>query len=189
MDNTDEEIIISYKNGEKEAFKNLIDKYTSPLYNFTVRLTDKNNAPDIVQEIFIKVWKNLHRFDTAKASFKTWLFTIAKNTITDFLRKKKILSFSDLPARTGGENYDDDYSFSETIRDENLLPNEALQKLQDSELLNKLLDKLPINYKTVLILHYQEEMTFLEIGKILDKPLNTVKSHHQRAILELRKML
>lgn len=183
MNETDEEIIILYKNGNKEVFKDLIDKYTSPLYNFTVRLTDKNNAPDIVQDIFIKVWRNLHRFDTAKASFKTWLFTIAKNTITDFLRKKKILSFSDL------ENYDDDYSFSEKIPDENLLPDEALQKLQDSELLNKLLDKLPINYKTVLILHYQENMTFLEIGKILDKPLNTVKSHHQRAILELRKML
>ena len=189
MDNTDEEIIILYKNGNKEVFKDLIDKYTSPIYNFTVRLTDKNNAPDIVQDIFIKVWKNLHRFDTEKASFKTWLFAIAKNTITDFWRKKKILSFSDLPTHAGGENYENDYSFSEKILDENLLPDEVLQKIQDSELLNKLLDKLPINYKTVLILHYQEEMTFDEIGKILDKPLNTVKSHHQRAILELRKML
>jgi RNA polymerase sigma-70 factor (ECF subfamily) len=182
MSKTDEEIIILYKNGNKEVFKDLIDKYTSPLYNFTVRLTDKNNAPDIVQDIFIKVWKNLHRFDTAKASFKTWLFTIAKNTSIDFLRKRKPLTFTDL-------NKEDDFTFSEKIPDENLLPDEALQKIQDSELLNKLLDKLPINYKTVLILHYQEDMTFLEIGKILDKPLNTVKSHHQRAILELRKML
>jgi len=191
MNKTDEEIIILYKNGNKEVFKDLIDKYTSPIYNFTVRLTDKNNAPDIVQNIFIKVWKNLHRFDTAKASFKTWLFTIAKNTITDFLRKRKILSFSDLPARNashndaGGEN--DGNDFSETIPDENLLPDEALQKMQDSELLNKLLAKLPMDYQTILILHYQEEMTFDEIGKILNKPLNTVKSHHQRAITELRK--
>lgn len=180
---TDEEIITLYKNGDKEAFKNLITRYTSPIYSFTARLTDKTNATDIVQEIFIKAWKNINRFDEQKASFKTWLFTIAKNTITDFWRKKKHFDFSDF------ETDENDNSFSENIPDENLLPDEALQKLQDVELLNTLLDKLSINYKTVLVLHYQEEMTFDEIGKTLGKSLNTVKSQHRRAILELKKMI
>ena len=165
----DEEIINLYKGGNKEVFKELIDKYTSPLYNFTVRLTDKENAPDIIQDVFIKIWKNINSFDIEKSSFKTWLFTIAQNTIVDFWRKskdvegkKKILSFSDL------EDKNNDYVFSENIQDESLLPDEALQKLQDKELLNKLIDKLPESYKTVLILHYQEDITFLEIGKILE---------------------
>ena len=180
---TDEEIIVQYKNGDKEVFKNLINRYSSTLFNFSAHLVDKNNAPDIVQEIFIKVWKNLHKFDISKSSFKTWLFVIAKNTIVDFLRKKKNLNFSDL------ENTGDDYSFSETIVDENLLPDEALQKFQNSEFLNKLLDQLSFQYKTVLLLHYQEEMTFDEISRVLKKPLNTVKSYHHRAIIELRKMI
>jgi RNA polymerase sigma-70 factor, ECF subfamily len=189
----DEKIITLYKNGKEEAFKDLINQYTSPLYNFTARLTDRNNAPDIVQETFIKVWKNLRHFDSSKASFKTWIFAIAKNTATDFLRKKKSLLFSDIPARNafsiadaGGEKDED---FSLNIPDENLLPDEALQKLQDSNLLNKILEKLPVSYRVILILHYQEDMTFDEIGKVLGKPLNTVKSQHRRAIIELRKML
>jgi RNA polymerase sigma-70 factor (ECF subfamily) len=179
----DEEIIALYKNGEEEVFKDLIDKYTSPLYNFAVHLAGRENAPDIVQEVFIKVWKYLHKFDSSKASFKTWIFTIAKNTTTDFLRKRKNILFSNI------EKNDEDNSFSENIPDTELIPDEALQKLQDSDLLNKLLDKLSIHYKEILILHYQEDMTFDEIGKVLNKPLNTVKSQHRRAIIELRKML
>jgi RNA polymerase sigma-70 factor (ECF subfamily) len=180
---TDEEIIIAYKTGDREAFKKLIDRYTSPLYNFSARLAGKRNASDLVQEVFIKVWKNIDRFDGKKASFKTWIFVVARNTITDFLRRKKDLNFSDL------EKDDGEDSFFEKIPDENLLPDEALQKINDAELLNKLLDKLPADYKSVLSLHYQEDMTFDEIGKVLNKPLNTVKSYHRRALLLLRKML
>ena len=182
----DEEIIVLFRNGEEEVFRDLINRYTPPLYNFVARLTDRNNASDIVQEIFIKVWKNLHKFNPSKASFRTWIFTIAKNAVTDFLRKRKNLSFSDIEKEDDNE---ESISFSENIPDEALLPDEALQKLQDSDLLNRFLDKLPIFYKTILVLHYQEDMTFEEIGKLLNKSLNTVKSQHRRAILLLRKYL
>jgi RNA polymerase sigma-70 factor (ECF subfamily) len=187
---TDEEIIILYKAGNKEVFKELIDKYTSPLFNFSVHLTGKENAPDLVQDTFIKVWKNINSFDISKSSFKTWIFTVAKNTIIDFWRKtkndkgvKKILSFSDL------ESDNSDNSFSENIKDENPLQDKILEKLEDSEILNNSINKLKKSYQVILILHYQEEMTFDEIGKVLNKPLNTVKSYHRRAILELRKII
>ena len=188
---TDEEIILSYKNGDGEVFKKLIDRYSAPLYNFAARLAGRNNAPDIVQEIFIKVWKNLNRFDKNKASFKTWIFTIAKNATTDFLRKKKSLLFSDLNNPTRSDL--DDNSFEENIPDEDLLPDETLQKLEektaDEKFLNDLLAKLRPIYQEILALHYQEEMTFEEIGKVLAKPLNTVKSQHRRALLEMRKII
>lgn len=182
---SDEEIIFSYKNGNEEAFKDLINRYTTPLYNFVARLANRNEASDIVQETFIKVWKNLNHFNAEKASFKTWIFTIAKNTATDFLRKKKSLLFTDLEK----DNNEDINSFAENIPDENLLPDLVLQKLEDSQFLNETLENLRLDYREVLVLHYQEEMTFEEIGEILAKPLNTVKSQHRRAILELRKML
>jgi len=182
---SDEEIIILYKNGEEEAFRDLVNRYTTPLYNFTARLASKNDASDIVQETFIKVWKNINRFDPKKAGFKTWIFTIARNTTTDFLRKKKSILFTDLEK----EIDEDVISFAENIPDESLLPDATLQKLEDSEFLNKTLEKLRINYREVLILHYQEEMTFEEIGRVLDKPLNTVKSQHRRALIELRKII
>ena len=185
-DESDEEIIALYKNGKEEALKILIDRHTSSIYNFTVYLVGKNNAPDIVQETFIKVWKNLLKFDIKKASFKTWIFAITKNTATDFLRKKKSLLFSDIKREDDDK---DDNSFYEKIPNESLLPDEALQKLQDSEFLKKILKKLSTHHKIILLLHYQEDMTFEEISKILNKPLNTVKSQHHRAIIELRKLL
>lgn len=183
LNETDEEIISLYKNGDKKMFKVLIERYSSPIYNFVSHLTNKDNATDIVQEIFIKIWKKIDNFDFEKSSFKTWIFTIAKNTAIDFLRKKKTISFSDM------EINEEDDSFSEKIPDDELLPDESLQKIQDRELLNNLLEKIPIEHKTILLLHYQEEMTFDEISKILNKPLNTIKSLHRRAIIKLRKMV
>jgi RNA polymerase sigma-70 factor, ECF subfamily len=180
---TDNELIELYKNGNDEAFKKIIEKYSSSIYNFVAHIVGKDTTPDIVQEVFIKTWKNINRFNISKAGFKTWIFTITKNATTDFLRRRKQLNFSDIEENTN------DYDFSENIADENLLPDQALQKLQDSMFLNDLLEKLTLEYKTVLILHYQEEMTFDEIGKILNKSTNTIKSHHRRAILKLRSMI
>ncbi|MEI7810029.1 MAG: sigma-70 family RNA polymerase sigma factor [bacterium] len=184
FERTDEEIINSYKEGNVDDFHFLIKRYTPPLFNFSMRFVGKDNATDITQEVFIKVWKKIDNFDFKKSSFKTWIFTIAKNTALDFLRKnKKTTTFTEL------EPIDKKDSFSDKIEDENILPDEALQKIQDKEFLNDLLENLSLEHKTVLTLHYQEEMTFDEIGKILNKPLNTVKSYHHRAILKLRKML
>ncbi len=182
MPQTDEELIIEYIEGNQHGLKVLIDRYTGALYNFSVRFVGTTTAPDVIQETFIKVWKNIQKFDVTKAHFKTWIFTIARNTITDYVRKKKILVFSDLET-TEGEVFD------ETIQDIDILPDEAMQKIQDKELLDKLLGNLPSNYQTVLMLYYQEDMTFAEIGTVLDKPLNTVKSHHHRALAQLRKMI
>ncbi len=184
VNETDAEIIEQYKNGDRRAFKKLIDRYTTPLYNFTARFGHRNDAPDIVQESFIKVWKNIDHFDPKRASFKTWIFTIAKNTTTDFLRKKHSLLFSDMKKEDEDIN-----SFAENIPAPEALPESALVKLEDSVFLNKILEKLPKNYCEVLLLHYQEELTFDEIGKVLSKPLNTVKSQHRRAIIELRKII
>ena len=178
----DEEIVTLYKKGNQEIFKTLIDRYTSPLFSFSARLTGKENAADIVQEVFIKVWKKLNNFDEKKSSFKTWIFTITKNTCVDFLRKNKSINFTEL-------DKEDDAPFSEQIPDENILPDEIVQKLQDETLLNESLGKLNQELQMILTLHYQEDMTFNEIGLILNKPLNTIKSYHRRALLKLRKML
>lgn len=185
---TDEEIVVLYKNDNQETFKSLINRYTTPIYNFAARLTNQNDAPDIIQETFIKVWKNINRFDPSKASFRTWIFTIARNTVADFLRKKRNPLFSDMENYNEDVNCSSDY-FEENIPDDQILPDVALEKLQDKEFLNNTMKKLSVNENEILILHYQEEMTFDEIGKILNKSLNTVKSKHRRTLIKLRKIL
>jgi RNA polymerase sigma-70 factor (ECF subfamily) len=178
LKNSDEKIISSFCEGKKEAFKELIDKYSSSIYNFLAQITGIENATDLSQEVFIKIWKNLKKFQHSKASFKTWIFTIAKNTAIDFLRKKKSIPFSKM-----------EIDIIENIKDENLLPDEILIKSENIELLKEKMKFLSPLYKTILSLHYQEELTFEEIGKILEKPTNTIKSYHYRAISELRKKI
>ena len=63
---TDEEIVQLFCKGEKEIFKLLIDRYTSPIFNFSTKMIGANQATDIVQDIFIKVWKNIKNFDEKK---------------------------------------------------------------------------------------------------------------------------
>ena len=93
--------------------------------------------------------------------------------------------FSDIE-KEGEEN--EDY-FVENIPDEEILPDESMQKLQDREVLIKILKKLSLEENEILTLYYQEEMTFDSIGKVLNKSLNTVKSKHRRALIKLKKML
>ncbi|HEY5587396.1 MAG TPA: sigma-70 family RNA polymerase sigma factor [Candidatus Paceibacterota bacterium] len=181
MDKNDKELIKEYLEGNDDSFKSLVNKYNSSIYNYSVRFAGIDNSKDIVQDVFLKAWRNIKKFDDTKASFKTWLFIITRNTITDYLRKKKMISFSSLDK--------DEESFESNILDEVILPDEALIKLEDKELLNNTLDKIPQNYREVLVLYYQEDMTFNEIGQLLEKPLNTVKSYHRRALIMLREMI
>jgi len=181
MPDSDENLIKQYLEGNQVSLKILIDKHTPSIYNFSVRFVGRVYANDITQEVFIKVWKNLKSFDNSKSQFKTWLFVIARNTITDYLRKKEMILFSALDRE--GENFEDN------IEDTAILPDKVYQKLQDKEMLNKVLEELPDNYKIVLTLYYQEDMTFKEIGEVLGKPMNTVKSYHQRALILLKRRL
>ena len=170
-------LINKYLEGDQISSKILIDKYTSSVYNFTQRFTGPLYAPDVTQEVFIKVWKNLKKYDKSKSQFKTWLFTIARNSVTDYLRKKKSIPFSFLS---------EDSFIEDSIEDEAKLPDEILENLQYKEMLTKILNELSPDYRLILTLYYQEDMTFKEIGEILGKPLNTVKSYHLRAIKKLK---
>jgi RNA polymerase sigma-70 factor (ECF subfamily) len=180
MEMDDQYLINEYIHGDQDSFKILVEKYTPSIYNFGVRFVGEDYINDVTQDIFIKVWKNIRNFNNDKSSFKTWVFTIARNTITDYLRKKKMVNFSSLDT--------EEESFADNIADEVILSDEILIKLEDKELLNNFINKLTVNYREVIILYYQEDMTFNEIGQLLGKPLNTVKSYHHRALIKLREM-
>lgn len=175
----DIDLINDYLDGDQLSLKELIDRYTNPVYNFSSRFVKSDEVKDITQEVFIKVWKNLKKFNKNKSQFKTWVFTITRNTIIDYLRKKKSLDFSDL------EN-DEDVPIEDTIESTLPLPDEEYDKLIDKELLNECLSKLSLDERTVLSLYYDEDMNFREIGEALNKPINTIKSYHLRAIKKLR---
>ncbi|MFA6364835.1 MAG: RNA polymerase sigma factor [Candidatus Paceibacterota bacterium] len=180
---TDEELVRAYLSGDTTAFSHLVEQYTNYIYNFVRRfITQKNDAEDITQEIFIKAWKHLSSFDETR-SFKTWLFTIAKNTTFDYIRRKREILFSDI------EDVHGEYWIEESIEDSAPLPITLFERKEVSEFIANALQKLPIHERTILILYYQNEFTFEEIAKILRKPMNSVKSTHFRALKKLKSSL
>ena len=163
----DQELISKYLAGDEESLEILIKKYLKPIYNFTYRYAgNSQEAEDITQETFLKAWKNLKKFNPQK-SFKTWIFSIAKNTAIDWLRKKKTIPFPD--------------DIIETIAD----PSPFVPEFS----LTAVLEKLPTKYQIVLSLRYNDYFTFREIAEILEEPLHTVKSRHRRGLAMLKNTL
>lgn len=179
----DRDLIEQYFKGDKKALEILISRYLNQVYGFTFYLT-KNaaDADDITQETFVKIWKNLKKYDPTK-NFKTWILTIAKNTALDFFKKKKMLTFSDFI------NNNDDASLLETIPDPEPLPDEIFLKKDLAIELNKIIEQLPKTDQLIIKLHHQQELTFQEIAEIIGQPLNTVKSRYRRALIKLREMI
>jgi RNA polymerase sigma-70 factor (ECF subfamily) len=181
MDKEDKLLVENYLDGDESALEVLINKYFSLIYNYVSRLVPKDEASDLVQDVFVRVWKSIKKIDFNKASFKTWIFTIARNRVIDYFKKKKSIPFSSLD--------NDKEPFSETIIDEGSFVEEEILKTENLEILNEALNKIDEKHREILILYYQEDMTFKEIGQLLNKPLNTVKSYHYRAVLKLRDFL
>jgi RNA polymerase sigma-70 factor (ECF subfamily) len=180
MTGNDQQYIRDFLDGNDEAFEQLVHKYLSPIYNFIFQLTrDQNVAEDLTQETFIKAWKHFARFDQKK-SFKTWLFTIAKNTTYDYFKKKKSIPFSFFEDEEGENSL-------EVVDQDNPLPDEILEENERKEDVERALAHVPELYRALLILAYREDFSLMEISTILREPYNTIKSRHQRALKLLRK--
>ncbi|PIT88234.1 MAG: hypothetical protein COU29_03130 [Candidatus Magasanikbacteria bacterium CG10_big_fil_rev_8_21_14_0_10_36_32] len=175
--------IVGYLKGNESSFANLVRKYLRPIYNFVYRYVgNAQEAEDVVQVTFVKVWKNIKKFDQTR-SFKTWIFNIAKNTAIDFLRKKKTIPFSDFED-DNGKNYLED-----NLSDVTPLPPELFDQKDLSQHLTLAMQKLTPKYQVVLSLRYIEQLTFQEIAEVLGEPMNTVKNRCWRAVEMLRQHL
>lgn len=181
--NSDEQLVVSYLRGDEKALEILIKRYLKPIYSFAFRfVSSSQEAEDIAQEVFIKMWRNLKKFDKNK-KFKNWIFSITKNACLDAMKKKKTIPFSEF------ENKEGKNIFIETLAERGLLPDKLYERVDMMNELNLAVAKLPSEYRLVEKLHCIEELTFKEISQILNKPLNTLKSQHQRALIRLKKIL
>jgi RNA polymerase sigma-70 factor (ECF subfamily) len=183
MDHSDQQLIADYLAGDEKSLEVLFGRYLKPIYGFTYRYVGSGqDAEDVTQETFVKVWRNLKKFDQQK-SFKTWIFSIAKNTALDFLKKKKAIPFSEF------ENEEGENMITETLADPSSLPHELLEKAGMAQVLTSAMEKLSPKYRMVLFLRYNDHFTFREIAEIFDESLNTIKSRHRRALVMLKNLL
>lgn len=179
---TDEQLVNAYLKGDEESLEILIKQYLKPLYSFVYRyVRDSQETEDIIQEVFIKTWQNLKRFDQQK-SFKAWIFVIAKNTAIDFLKKKKAVPFSMI------KNFENENIIQGIFGSEPKL-NELFEQKTMIEIVSVALEKISLKYRQVLSLYYNNGLTLQEIAGTLKEPVNTIKTRHRRGIQLLKKSL
>ena len=135
-----------------------------------------DDAEDLTIEAFAKAFKNLHRFKK-DFTFSTWLFRIATNNSIDFIRKKRLETFS---LNTSFKD-DSGEAVNIDVEDKNLDPQEEAIKSQKIELIQMFVTKLPAKYQRLVRLRYFQELSYEEIAQELNAPLGTVKAQLHRA--------
>lgn len=178
----DEELIQRFQEGDLYAFEQIVHRYKEPLVNFIYHyLGDRTDAEDVVQETFIRVYRNKHLYRNI-AKFSTWIYTIASNLAKTELRRrrrKRILSLSQM----GFDNKDYD------LPDDVETPEGIVDGAMKESIIRASIEKLPAKFKEVVILRDVQEFSYEEIGDILDIPIGTVKSRVNRGRQRLQKKL
>lgn len=170
--------------GNQSSYETLMRKYYQLIYNLVYRMISrKEDVEDLTQEAFIKAFNSLQNFDKQFA-FSTWLFKIATNNAIDYLRKKKLATFS-----IDKEIEADDSDFKFEIPDHENKPDREIIDNQMRKILDEAIESLPPKYREVIVLRHKEEKEYEEIAKLLKLPLGTVKAHIFRGRELLNKYL
>jgi len=177
---SDEELVSKVLENE-DYFLYLMRRYETKLLAYILRISSNNSeeAEDILQDVFIKVYKNLNNFDT-NLKFSSWIYRITHNEVISKYRKnKKILQFSDQELKDEIFNrIVDDFDVKEKV-DNDILRNKLLKNI----------DLLDEKYRNVLVLKYFEDKEYAEISDILEKPVGSVATLLYRAKKELANLL
>jgi RNA polymerase sigma-70 factor (ECF subfamily) len=174
----DSAVVTAFLNGEERAFAVLVERYQTRLLNFIYRtIGDRDRAEDLVQEVFIRVYRHLHRFDRSK-KFSTWVYTIASNLAKNELRNRSrnpLVLFQTMQ----GANDDEDRPLQ--FEDTTARPDDLYRKRHLRELVEDTVAKLPEHHRQVFVLRELEGKSYEEIAEITDCNLGTVKSRLNRA--------
>ena len=169
IDSTDLELVKLFQNGNETSFNELVRRYQEKIYWIARRfVNDHDQADDIVQEVFVKVYSALKKF-RGESSFYTWLYRITVNVALNALRKQRVRYFIRI----------DEYF--EKADDENEQPDVLFEKEEEQKLIEEAIAKLPEKQKAVFILRYHEELSYEEIALILKTSVGGLKANYFHA--------
>jgi RNA polymerase sigma-70 factor (ECF subfamily) len=178
-------LIQSARKGDLDAFNRLILAYQDLVFSQAYRvLGDPQAADDAAQVTFISAYKNLRSF--RGGSFRAWLLRIVTNACYDELRRKKRRPTTSLePLDDSGEEIES----PRWLADSSELPEDSAVRAELGQAIQHCLDRLPIDFRTVVVLVDVQGMDYLEAANVIDKPLGTVKSRLARARHRMRECL
>jgi RNA polymerase sigma-70 factor, ECF subfamily len=167
------QLIERLKTGSDAAYAELYDRYAAMLYGVTLRIvTDREDAENILQDTFVKIWNKIDTYDASKGRLATWLLNIARNTAIDFTRSKAFAHKQ--------KNQDIDHLVSSTAAQ----PAVAINT--DTIGLRQMVAHLPDNYREIIEGLYFNGYTQQEIADNFNIPLGTVKTRTRTALKELK---
>jgi RNA polymerase sigma-70 factor (ECF subfamily) len=173
---TQEELLPMLLRKEERAFTQLYDMYSKSLFSIiTNLLSDREEAEDVLQEVFVKIWKNIETYNQSKGRLYTWMLNIARNTTIDKLRSK---GFNNSQKNLSSDN------FVHLLDDSNKLTNKI-----DSIGLKEFVDKLKPKCIQLIDLLFFKGFTQQEASEELEIPLGTVKTQNRMCMNDLRKFL
>lgn len=184
----DNELINAFKDGNTDAFQELVLKYEKRVYNHCMRMVnDEMESYDLTQEVFLKVFRKIKNYEHTY-SFYTWLYRITVNCCIDYLRRKKrqVQSVS-ISANTGddsGQNGKD-----QDIPDDSFIPDTVLANKELNEVLKTAINQLSERLRSIILLKEVEGFSYEEIAEILGCSRGTVKSRLFRARERLKEIL
>ena len=179
--NEDEALIAAALNGSAYAWGKLVKRYEGKIYNQGLRLTgNPTDAMDLMQEVFLGVYRNLHRF-RGDAKFSSWIFRIAHNKAVDLNRRKRLLS-----NQTHSLDQDETGGFEALPGAEKFEPEARLNKQQQNRRVLKMLGKIPLDQRLIVELKIFQSQTFEEIAGMQDISVNTVKTRFYAALKKLK---
>ena len=176
MNKTDIELVNEFKNGNTSAFDEIVKRYQRKVYMLARRiLGNHEDADDVAQEVFIKLFYSLNDFK-GESSLFTWIYKITVNECNSFLRKKKIKEFVQI------DDVVNLLKFSQT-------PEQELLDKEEKNLIERAIEKLPAKQRMVFVMRFFEDLDYQEIAKILNKPIGTLKANYFHAVKKIQKFI
>ena len=175
--------------GDAAAWQEIVQQYNRRIYNICYRFSGSaDDAADLTQEVFIKMYRTLSTFDTTRASFMTWVTTVTRNLLVDHFRKGKYDRVTDSLDATPG-NQDDGLTLADQLEDKSASPETKVRSQETQKLVHEALRRLSPELREAVILRDLQDMDYKDIAKVLNVPEGTVKSRINRGRTELARLL
>src|SRR5215470_15017592 len=158
-----------YLQGDRQAFEVLVQRYSGPLFTFICGFVGEYDAAcDVLQQVLFQLYLSLPKLHTSEP-LKAWLYQVARNRCLDALRRKRAMPFSEL--EQGSD--EDEQSVLDTLQDRSPLPEEVAEQRDVRDILLKAIRALPPKMRAVVLLRYASQLSYAEIGQLLQMPENT----------------
>jgi RNA polymerase sigma-70 factor (ECF subfamily) len=175
--------------GDAAAWEEIVQRYHRRIYNICYRFAGSaDDAQDLTQEVFIKMYRTLNSYDVDRGAFMTWVTTVTRNLLVDHFRKTKQDRITD-SLDTTSSDHEDVMPLSEQIPARGPAPDSNVQSREAREVVHEALQKLSPELREAVILRDLQDMDYREIATVLKVPEGTVKSRINRGRAELARLL